>query len=223
MTTDAIPQTSDAVTIATDSSTAEGTKATKVTSVTPPSSDTDDDEDYSGHDDDDIEGDVPHEFICPLTLEIFNDPLMDRRGMNFERSAIVEWLNRGHETCPLTREPLGYRSLIPNINLRMKVEHFKRENGYDVKPLEDADSERMDGRQFVFTIEAPPNSELEVRWNRNLEEQRLQQRRQDQGGSSGRRRRDVRNAQRTGFSPSTQRRRLTGLFNAIRRAPLTDS
>jgi len=78
--------------------------------------------------------DIPEEFICPLTLEIYSDPLMSRRGLNFERKAIIEWLDRGHETCPLTRDPLGYGRLVPNARLRLEVEEWKRKHGYEIKP-----------------------------------------------------------------------------------------
>lgn len=67
-------------------------------------------------------------FICPLTLEVMRDPLMDRKGLNFERHAIVEWLNRGNATCPLTREPLSYSKLVPNAALRLKIEQWKKDH-----------------------------------------------------------------------------------------------
>jgi hypothetical protein len=75
--------------------------------------------------------DIPEKFVCPLTLEIFTDPLMSRNGFNFERDAIIEWLDRGHETCPLTRDPLGYRGLVPNYRLRLELETWKEKNGYN--------------------------------------------------------------------------------------------
>mmetsp|Transcript_5897 Transcript_5897/g.10199 ORF Transcript_5897/g.10199 Transcript_5897/m.10199 type:complete len:206 (+) Transcript_5897:298-915(+) len=168
----------------------------------------------------DDEGNIPEEFICPLTLEVFTDPLMDRRGINFERSAIVEWLNRGHTTCPLTREPLGYRSLIPNVNLRVRVEHWKREHGYETHSN---GLEEKKTTEFVAMIEAPPNSPLETRWMRDLEQQA-----QSFPRSSRRRRRHhQRQLSLLGLSPATRQRRLTGMLgdalSMIRRPPLTES
>jgi hypothetical protein len=111
-----------------------------------------DPDDYEDDDDDDDDGDMNnrnnvtnnndvqdnHEeeedeqpdpsFICPLTLEVMRDPLMDRKGLNFERHAIVEWLNRGNATCPLTREPLSYSKLVPNAALRLKIEQWKKDH-----------------------------------------------------------------------------------------------
>jgi hypothetical protein len=186
-------------------------------------------DDHNNHDDSDV---IPEEFVCPLTLEIFTDPLMDRRGMNFERDAIVEWLNRGNLTCPLTREPLGYRSLIPNFNLRARVEHWKREHGYQVVSL------RRQNHKFVGLIEAPVDSRVELVWTQGYMAERareiirrveLQQQQQEQQAvvtdhtSTGRRRRRGMGG-RTGNSPTTQQRQLTGLLgealNIVRRPPL---
>ena len=86
--------------------------------------------------DDEDEDSPPSDFICPLTLEIMSDPLMTcKNHMNFERSAIVEWLNRGNTTCPLTREPLSYSKLVPNAALRLQIEQWKRDKGIPVSKL----------------------------------------------------------------------------------------
>jgi hypothetical protein len=167
--------------------------------------------------------DIPDEFICPLTLEIFNDPLMDRRGINFERSAIVEWLNRGHTTCPLTREPMGYRSLIPNANLRARVGHWKREHGYPVdSSVDDVDTVR-ERLEVIGMIEAPKDSDLELLWVRDLEQA-------ESNTTTTRRRRRRRHHRRlslSGLTPQTQQRRLASLLGealniVARRPPLSD-
>lgn len=38
---------------------------------------------------------VPIEFICPITNEVMIQPLMTRQGQNFERNAIIAWLQIG--------------------------------------------------------------------------------------------------------------------------------
>ena len=73
--------------------------------------------------------------ICPLTLEVMKDPLMDKNGLTYEREAIVEWLRRGNSTCPLTRKTLSYSMLVPNAALRLKIEQWKRVNNIPVEPL----------------------------------------------------------------------------------------
>ena len=39
---------------------------------------------------------------CPITHEVFVDPVTDREGNNYERAAILQWLHAGHTTSPLT-------------------------------------------------------------------------------------------------------------------------
>ena len=81
------------------------------------------------------EVDYPEWAICPLTHDVMRDPLMDKNGLTYEREAIAEWLLRGNATCPLTRKPLSYHMLIPNVALRLKIEQWKREHDIEVEPL----------------------------------------------------------------------------------------
>ena len=68
---------------------------------------------------------VPPEFICPITLQIMRDPVMTKYGHNFERSAILEWLHRGHTRCPITRKKLNLSKLVPNAALRLKIRKWQ--------------------------------------------------------------------------------------------------
>jgi U-box domain len=68
---------------------------------------------------------IPPEFICPLTLEIMIHPLMDRNGRSYERSAIIEWISQQKSTCPMTRQPLHVRDLIPNSKLRKEITQWR--------------------------------------------------------------------------------------------------
>ncbi|CAE8595834.1 unnamed protein product [Polarella glacialis] len=57
--------------------------------------------------------------ICPITGECMTDPVIDRCGHSFERTAILRWLlQHGRHTCPVGREPLEIEDLIPNLALR---------------------------------------------------------------------------------------------------------
>lgn len=78
---------------------------------------------------------IPHEFICPLTLEIMVNPLMDRSGRSFERRAILEWITTQNSTCPITRQPLFVKDLIPNNKLRTEIMSWRVENGDDTQNI----------------------------------------------------------------------------------------
>ncbi|CAJ1953503.1 unnamed protein product [Cylindrotheca closterium] len=51
--------------------------------------------------------------FCPLTQQLFVDPVIDYEGNTYERKAILEWLEF-NETSPLTRNHLTKDQLIPN-------------------------------------------------------------------------------------------------------------
>jgi hypothetical protein len=64
--------------------------------------------------------DAPKGFICPLTLEIMYDPVLDPEGNTYERRAITEWL-RHKRNSPVSRQPLNEKMLIPNNALRETI------------------------------------------------------------------------------------------------------
>jgi hypothetical protein len=72
---------------------------------------------------------VPNSFICPITLQIMVHPVMTETGLNFERSAIISWLEKGTESCPLTRKPLRPSGLVSNKNLQNTIWYWKKKHG----------------------------------------------------------------------------------------------
>ncbi|XVF55313.1 hypothetical protein PTKIN_Ptkin06aG0027300 [Pterospermum kingtungense] len=62
---------------------------------------------------------APKDFVCPITGQIFNDPVTLETGQTYELKAIKEWLNRGNTTCPITRKPLSSGAL-PKTNYVLK-------------------------------------------------------------------------------------------------------
>jgi len=66
---------------------------------------------------------VPAAYLCPITQSIMSDPVIDREGNSFERTAIEAWLAvRGNS--PVTRTPLTTGDLAPNRSLRTAIEAF---------------------------------------------------------------------------------------------------
>ncbi|CAF2984485.1 unnamed protein product, partial [Rotaria sp. Silwood2] len=47
---------------------------------------------------------------CPITLQVFRDPVIAKDGHVYERAAIVKWIEK-HGTSPLTREALSIDDL----------------------------------------------------------------------------------------------------------------
>jgi hypothetical protein len=57
------------------------------------------------------------EITCPLTREVFVEPVIDYEGNTYEKDAILEWL-KTHPTSPITRSRLREDQLIPNRVLK---------------------------------------------------------------------------------------------------------
>ena len=70
---------------------------------------------------------LPAEFICPITLHKMRDPVVASDGHSYERAALRDVLQRGNGKSPLTREKLEERTIVPNINLRKRIEEHEEE------------------------------------------------------------------------------------------------
>jgi len=77
----------------------------------------------------DVNG-TPYDFICPITLEIMNDPVKCQLdGRNYERNAIEQWL-KTNGTSPLTRTKMKDGQSIldvlsANQELKTAINNFK--------------------------------------------------------------------------------------------------
>ncbi len=70
----------------------------------------------------------PQEFICPITQELMDDPVIGNDGQTYERKAIVQWLQTNNKS-PMTREPMTLGDIKPNYALKSMIERFKKDNG----------------------------------------------------------------------------------------------
>ena len=73
----------------------------------------------------------PDEYCCPITLDLMLDPCICSDGNTYERRAIEDWL-RSHNTSPSTNYPLPHKSLIPNRTLKVLIDEWKHNHGYEV-------------------------------------------------------------------------------------------
>jgi U-box domain len=96
---------------------------------------------------------VPSGFICPLTMEIMFDPVLDAEGNTFERSALFQWLKHS-PTSPVSRQPLNERMVTANNALRDTIHEFmgsawllQRKTSEETKP-----EKKMKGEQGTSSI-----------------------------------------------------------------------
>ncbi|KAL0334504.1 UNVERIFIED_CONTAM: U-box domain-containing protein 15 [Sesamum radiatum] len=82
---------------------------------------------------------IPHEFLCPISLEIMADPVIIATGQTYERESIKRWLNSGHRTCPKTGQKLNYLTVAPNFALRNLIQQWCEKNNYNLPKKEISD------------------------------------------------------------------------------------
>ena len=80
-------------------------------------------------------------FYCPITCEIFEDPVVDKEGNTFERCSIEEWLNK-HGKSPITRTPMDCKDLRPNRAIKSAIE-IERQRGYSGPTKLEGEHERL--------------------------------------------------------------------------------
>ena len=78
-----------------------------------------------------ITADVFEDFICPISSEVMNDPVIISDGHSYERAVITQWL-RDHNTSPKTGEQLRNKNIITNYAIKGVIDEFKK-NIYDIK------------------------------------------------------------------------------------------
>jgi len=63
--------------------------------------------------------------ICPITWELFRDPVIAEDGHLYEREAITRWINE-NGTSPFTRQVLNVDQLRPDENIRRRTDQPRR-------------------------------------------------------------------------------------------------
>lgn len=68
----------------------------------------------------------------------FQEPLMTIHGRNFERSAIMKWMDDGKHYCPVSGSPLQFSSLVLNRTLQWKIDTWMKEHNGEQTCVESA-------------------------------------------------------------------------------------
>lgn len=71
---------------------------------------------------------VPDHFICPISLEMMQDPVICSDGNTYERREITRWLQT-HDTSPKTNIELTNKILITNYAIKSGIEKFLSTTG----------------------------------------------------------------------------------------------
>jgi hypothetical protein len=99
---------------------------------------------------------TPYDLVCPITQEIFQDPVMDRNGRTYERKAILMWLaSKG--TCPLTRQPAKPSNYITNVKMQSTVRLYQLQQGQSSST--EGSASTSEDEQYITYEEREKNDE----------------------------------------------------------------
>jgi hypothetical protein len=83
---------------------------------------------------------VPECFKCPITHAVMADPVIDRGGHTYERTAIEEWLGLSL-TSPVTRDSMAIVDLVPNRALKDAIGDWNAAGKPAMVPLQEPEPE----------------------------------------------------------------------------------
>lgn len=68
--------------------------------------------------------DIPENLVDPLSYELFHDPVVTPSGITYEKSIIMDHLNRNGKFDPLTKQALIAEQLYPNLAIKNSVSSY---------------------------------------------------------------------------------------------------
>ena len=68
---------------------------------------------------------APDHFLCRISLELMQDPVITPSGYTYERTHIEEWIDKNPRD-PFTRSSLTKAQLYPNRALRDAIQHYRQ-------------------------------------------------------------------------------------------------
>ncbi|KAL1504804.1 hypothetical protein AB1Y20_008578 [Prymnesium parvum] len=69
---------------------------------------------------------VPWHLMCPISLDLLQEPRVLSSGMTYSKQSIEAWINRGFTTDPLTREEISLEHLHPCSLIQAQIAEFKQ-------------------------------------------------------------------------------------------------
>ena len=97
---------------------------------------------------------IPDEFICPITLDIMNDPVICEDGYTYEKKSILQLQT---SISPMTRQPIDITKIIPNRALKYAIIRFNK--NYD---LETEKKIEIVKKEWLKKMEKIHNLDIEI-------------------------------------------------------------
>ena len=81
---------------------------------------------------------IPKDYVCPISLQLMTDPVIDCNGHTFDRPSITEWYQNSM-ISPITHVSISNTNLTPNLILKRQILEFIEQHREELKNL-DTDS-----------------------------------------------------------------------------------
>ncbi|CAD7697015.1 unnamed protein product [Ostreobium quekettii] len=76
---------------------------------------------------------IPNAFTCRLTMDVFREPVCTPSGLSYERTALLEHLQKVGSFDPVSRDPCTADMIIPNLGLRDATQEYLEEHPWSWK------------------------------------------------------------------------------------------
>jgi hypothetical protein len=73
------------------------------------------------------ENNIPEIYLCPISLQLMTDPVINPYGITYNRDSIEKWLKKSDKD-PVTKKKLTKNMLFPNYALKSLIEEYIKEN-----------------------------------------------------------------------------------------------
>jgi len=73
------------------------------------------------------ENNIPEIYLCPISLQLMTDPVINPYGITYNRNSIEKWLKKSDQD-PVTKKKLTKNMLFPNYALKSLIEEYIKAN-----------------------------------------------------------------------------------------------
>eukprot|EP01083_Nonionella_stella_P310630 1104467_1 len=91
---------------------------------------------------------IPKEYLCPITKQIMQDPVIAFDGHNYDRNAIESYL-KIHQTSPITGATADYLIVFPNHKLKTDISQYVTAHSIDLETQNEANGEGENETAYV--------------------------------------------------------------------------
>ncbi|KAL8528975.1 hypothetical protein ACS0TY_006444 [Phlomoides rotata] len=89
---------------------------------------------------------IPPLFRCPISLDLFQDPVTLCTGQTYDRACIEKWLSAGNSRCPITMQKLEDTSMVPNHTLRHLIHQWLLSDTTRISEIVESDGSSMEDK-----------------------------------------------------------------------------